>query len=250
MFVNGNDLMERMMRLSANCRRCGKSIAFEKGAGLAKDKGIKDNVVMCTCGAVYTVHLLPSSMTLVEDVTQKYFPGGTTAQKAAPPPAPKPTPAPPPVQAAPVQPAPVQAASAQAAPAFPSSVAAQPQAALYQPAPQARAVPVGPAPTGMARFGMSAYVRNIPDYKTKGGAIAFWLLGMFGILNFHNFYLGKVKYGFIKLGVYFAMMILAIAMGSFSPALGNIIRLLMFALLASNVVDLVYIIAGMHGKNA
>lgn len=235
MFVNGNDLMERMMRLSANCRRCGKSIAFEKGAGLARDKGIQDSVVMCTCGAVYTVHMLPSSMTLVEDVTQKYFPGGKApAQKAAP--APQPTPPPPP--------APVQAAPA----APPSMAAAQPQAALYQPAPQAYARPMGPAPTGMARFGMAAYVRDIPDYKTKGGAIAFWLLGMFGILNFHNFYLGKVRYGLIKLGVYFAMMILAIAMGSFSPALGNIIRLLMFALLATNIVDLVYIVLGMHGK--
>ena len=233
MFVNGNDLMERMMRLSANCQQCRKPIVFEKGAGLAKDKGIQDNVVMCTCGAVYTVHLMPSSMTLSEDVTLKYFPGSKApAQKAAP--APQPTPPPQPVQAAPAAPQP--------------TAPAQPQAALYQPAPQAYARPVGPAPTGMARFGMAAYVRDIPDYKTKGGAIAFWLLGMFGILNFHNFYLGKVKYGLIKLGVYVGMMILAIAMGSFSPALGNVIRLLMFALLATNIVDLVYIIAGMHSK--
>lgn len=70
---DGDALGESLMKLSADCLKCGSSITFEKGAKLAGEYGIAENVVLCgECKSVFEVNLAPSCMTLTNDVTDRY----------------------------------------------------------------------------------------------------------------------------------------------------------------------------------
>jgi len=83
MLMDGDALGKHLMQLAAACRKCGAVIEFQEGAALAIDKGIHDQVVMCKdCQAVYTVNITPRALTLVTDVTQKYFPEARVKQTA------------------------------------------------------------------------------------------------------------------------------------------------------------------------
>ncbi len=70
---DGDALGEGLMKLSADCLKCGSSITFEKGAKLAAEYGIAENVVLCgECQSAFEVNLAPSCMTLTNDVTDRY----------------------------------------------------------------------------------------------------------------------------------------------------------------------------------
>jgi len=74
LFVGGGDaLADMLMNQQANCEKCGAVIKFESGAGLAKECGITDNVVMCAkCKSVFNVELVPGKMTLTQNVSDRY----------------------------------------------------------------------------------------------------------------------------------------------------------------------------------
>ncbi|MFH2107471.1 MAG: hypothetical protein ABII93_02275 [Chrysiogenia bacterium] len=71
---DGESLAQSLLATAANCRKCGSSISCEKGQGGAQERGIKEsNVVVCPkCSAIFTIRLVPGSLTLLEDVTEKY----------------------------------------------------------------------------------------------------------------------------------------------------------------------------------
>ncbi len=69
----GDELGERLMRVGANCRSCGRSFTFEEGGRCSRSNGIGDQVVVCPhCFTCYELNLTPSAMTLLTDVTQRY----------------------------------------------------------------------------------------------------------------------------------------------------------------------------------
>ncbi|MEX2459289.1 MAG: hypothetical protein WD770_09930 [Actinomycetota bacterium] len=71
--VEGAEVAESLMRLTAPCLRCGATIQFRQGGLLAMDRGIRDKVVMCgNCNSVYEVQLGPAGMQLTTDVTANY----------------------------------------------------------------------------------------------------------------------------------------------------------------------------------
>ncbi len=66
---NGNDIMERLMKLQASCPNCGTTLTFKEAAQLAKDSDIKENAVMChNCHKAYTVNLTPTEMTFINEI--------------------------------------------------------------------------------------------------------------------------------------------------------------------------------------
>lgn len=83
MLMDGDTLSRHLMQLAAACRNCGAVIKFQEGATLAKNKGIRDQVVMCKkCQAVYTVNITLRALTLVLDVTNDYAPQPAAEQSA------------------------------------------------------------------------------------------------------------------------------------------------------------------------
>jgi len=72
-FMDGNTLAEMLIRQSAACLNCGRSITFEEGADCARNSGITDNVVKCPhCGHIFITMIVPGRMSFTEDVTAKY----------------------------------------------------------------------------------------------------------------------------------------------------------------------------------
>lgn len=71
---DGESLVRSLLATSANCRKCGASISCEKGQSGAQERGIKESdVVVCPqCSTIFTMRLVPGSLTLLEDVTKKY----------------------------------------------------------------------------------------------------------------------------------------------------------------------------------
>lgn len=69
----GDDIAKMLLNQKAACLKCNNIISFEEGGMYAKEKGIKDNVIMCNkCNSVFEVNLVPGRMTLTRDVTNKY----------------------------------------------------------------------------------------------------------------------------------------------------------------------------------
>lgn len=80
-------------------------------------------------------------------------------------------------------------------------------------------------------------VEVIYPNKKKGLATGLWFAGAFGFLNIHNFYLGKVKIGLIRLVAYFII----VAIGQNYPQALVISQIFAVGLFAWNIVDLVQI---------
>lgn len=75
--------------------------------------------------------------------------------------------------------------------------------------------------------------------KKKGLAIGLWFAGVFGFLNIHNFYLGKVAIGVVRLVVYIASMSM---LEQFSSQMQLVAQLVVMGLLVWNIIDFVKII--------
>ncbi len=72
-FGNGNVLTDRLFGAKATCPRCRNHLTFRAGAELAQENDIHDNVVVCGgCWHVYTCTLIPGSLMLQDDVTERY----------------------------------------------------------------------------------------------------------------------------------------------------------------------------------
>jgi hypothetical protein len=83
--------------------------------------------------------------------------------------------------------------------------------------------------------------------KKKGWAIAWWLLGDFGFLGLHSFYLGRKKAGLLKLaGIFLSGVLIAIAARNIEKTVGDILIIPssfgIMALLMWNIFDLATII--------
>ena len=83
---------------------------------------------------------------------------------------------------------------------------------------------------------------NNPD-KKKGVAVLLWFVGYFGYLNIHNFYLGKVKAGLLKLGILAAggAVTAAVAYGGGRNGFLAAYIIVAIALMVWNIVELVRI---------
>ncbi len=78
---NENALTVRLFSARAACPKCRNRIDYRSGADLARESGIHDNVVICPrCRHVYTCVLIPGSLTLQDDVTERY--PGASAEAA------------------------------------------------------------------------------------------------------------------------------------------------------------------------
>ena len=70
-----NALTDRVFGAKATCPKCKNQFTYRAGAELARRNGIYDNVAVCGgCGHVYTCVLIPGSLTLQNDVTERYAP--------------------------------------------------------------------------------------------------------------------------------------------------------------------------------
>lgn len=70
---SGNIINDRLFGATAKCPVCRNRLTFQAGAELAKENGIHDNVVICGgCRHVFACVLLPGSLTLTDDVTERY----------------------------------------------------------------------------------------------------------------------------------------------------------------------------------
>ncbi len=83
----GNDhpYSYRMFGAKTRCRNCGATIHFSDAQRLAQESGVHDNVIMCfRCRHVYSYVLIPGSLSLDMDVTERY-PGVRPAASSAEP---------------------------------------------------------------------------------------------------------------------------------------------------------------------
>ena len=70
---NENALSYRLFGARTACPKCRNRMDYGAGAELARQYGIYDNVVVCGgCRHVYTYVLIPGSLTLQDDVTERY----------------------------------------------------------------------------------------------------------------------------------------------------------------------------------
>ena len=84
-FGNDHAYSFKMFGAKTKCRNCKTTLYYKDAQRLAEESGIFDNVVMCFhCRHVYSYVLIPGSLTLDMDVTERY-PG---VQAAAPSPEP------------------------------------------------------------------------------------------------------------------------------------------------------------------
>ena len=84
--MDGNSFMEMLLGAKAACLNCGNMLTFESAGNLAKENGIKDNVLMCDkCRHIFTCTLVPGRLTLDSDVTARYAEaaGGEAAPEKA-----------------------------------------------------------------------------------------------------------------------------------------------------------------------
>ena len=80
--MDGNSFMEMLLGAKADCLNCGNTLTFESAGNLAKENGIKDNVLMCDkCRHIFSCTLVPGRLTLDSDVTDKY--AGTAVGETA-----------------------------------------------------------------------------------------------------------------------------------------------------------------------
>jgi tetratricopeptide (TPR) repeat protein len=75
LFKFGNDLGERLMKVKGSCLKCSNIFTFEEGVNSKRNFGIddKEKVVMCPkCGAIFTLDMNQSKMTMIQDVSNKF----------------------------------------------------------------------------------------------------------------------------------------------------------------------------------
>jgi uncharacterized membrane protein len=94
-------------------------------------------------------------------------------------------------------------------------------------------------------------VEAVYPKKKKNVAIALWFIGIFGVLNLHNFYLGKFLIGLIKLLAFFGVAALANLFFPFPQSKYVLLSFNMFYFIW-NIIELVHIIkldGEMFGKS-
>lgn len=95
---------------------------------------------------------------------------------------------------------------------------------------------------------MANYTTSASEH-TKSGVLKAWAIGIFGVLGFHFFKVGKIKHGIVRLiyGLFMLIATIKIAFDASIPTFGTVV---MFAfLLFPSIVDLCKILLGVFRDN-
>jgi hypothetical protein len=82
-------MLDESSKSQLSCRNCGKKFTLQAGYFCAFDHGIREQVVVCPqCHSAYGVDVTPRGVTLLADVTERYWqqlpaPRPKTAPKTA-----------------------------------------------------------------------------------------------------------------------------------------------------------------------